>query len=443
SFYTSFLPNNSNKRESDPFGGHHRQFLQSPLWKKPIISSTHPPPVHNEDKKKQATTTTISKQAVKKALQQAIYILPKSPSHVSIYLQLPKFRSLSVLMRCGHVSQLVENWLCNPMEQLKRNAEKNQQYRMHHQQQQQPPNRPRRTSSSAPLCIMPSSTTATNEAGPLPVASYEQVVVPAYRKHESTVSVHFQIPHEQQEHMEIRYANVPCLFTVVCVTYHCGSVSLSVNQIDSLDFLLSPNTMNPFLVQCNLVPQHPVTVHQLVPSSCSSVYHQQLQICDFQDISSQQAQQECPVANGNDDTNALYPLPEPRIKEIHATARALQEEDNNVDNEENLHYQKTLTETPAVELLHYKETLLYQQENDDDDEESGMFTSDEDFSLIGEDDEDLLPEDDGNYQYRKARSALLELVQDTLQYIQSSGGALTDELNDLTPKLFNYCSSSL
>ncbi|GAN05787.1 hypothetical protein MAM1_0101c05262 [Mucor ambiguus] len=417
SFYTSFLPN---KRESNSFG-HHRQFLQSPLWEP--ISNTHPPV--NEDKKKQPTT--ITKQAAKNALQQAIYILPKSPSHVSIYLQLAKFRSLSVLMRCGHVSQLVENWLCNPMEQLKRNAAKNQQYRLQHQQQ--PSYEPRCTSSSAPLCIMPSSTTS--EAGPLPVVSYENAVIPAYRKHESTVSVHFQIPHEQQEHMEIRYANVPCLFTVVCVTYHCGTVSLSVNQIDSLDFLLSPNTMNPFLVQCNLVPQHPVTVHQLVHSS-SSVYHQQLQICDFQDISSQQPE-ECPAATG--DGNESHVNPEPRIKELHATAPTIQYD---ADDEKELDHQKTLNQTPAVELLHYKETLLYQQENDDD-EESGMFTSDEDFSLI--DEEDDIPEDDGDYQYCKARSALLELVQDTLHYIQSSGGALTDELNNMTPKLFEYCSS--
>ncbi|KAK4510536.1 ATP-binding cassette transporter snq2 [Mucor velutinosus] len=409
SFYTSFL---SDKGESNSFG-HHRQFLQSPLWKP--ISSTHQPA--KEDEKKQATA--VARQAAKNALQQAIYILPKSPSHVSIYLQLPKFRSLSVLMRCGHVSQLVENWLCNPMEQLKRNAEKNQHYRLH----QQRPNRPRRTSSSAPLCIMPSSTTS--EAGLLPVVSHENAVVPAYRKHESTVSVHFQIPHEQQEHMEIRYANVPCLFTVVCVTYHCGTVSLSVNQIDSLDFLLSPNTMNPFLVQCNLVPQHPVTVHQLVPSS-SSVYHQQLQICDFEDVSSQQTK-ECPAIE--EDSNEFYLNPEPRIRELHTT---IQEDDEALD------HQKTLLQTPAVELLHYKETLLYQQENDDD-EASGMFTSDEDFSLI--DEEDDIPEDGSNYHYHKARSALLELVQDTLQYIESSGGALTDELNNLAPKLFDYCSS--
>ncbi|CAO3644245.1 unnamed protein product [Mucor fragilis] len=403
SFYTSFL---SNKRESNSFGSH-RQFLQSPLWKP--NSNTHQP-VNNKDEKKQPIT--VNKQVAKKALQQAIYILPKSPSHVSIFLQLPKFRSLSVLMRCGHVSQLVENWLCNPMEQLKRNAEKNQHYRMHPQQQL--PNRPRRTSSSAPLCIMPSSSSyTTSKAGPLSVVSHENALVPAYHRHESTVSVHFQIPHEQQEHIKIQYANVPCLFTV----------------IDSLDFLLSPNTMNPFLVQCNLVPQHPVTVHQLVPSS-SSVYHQQLQICDFEDNPPQQTE-ECPVATLN--SNDLYLSPEPRIKQLHATAPTVQD-----DEEEQLDHQKILTQAPAVELLHYKETLLYQQENDDDGE-SGMFTSDEDFSLIDEEEEDLT-EDDSDYHYHKARSALLELVQDTLQYIQSSGGALTDELNNLTPKLFDYCS---
>ncbi|KAF1803107.1 hypothetical protein V8B55DRAFT_1502493 [Mucor lusitanicus] len=430
SFYTSFL---SNKRgDPSPFG-HHRQFLQSPLWKP--ISNTHQPVVANEDETKPSTTAISTKEAAKKALQQAIYILPKSPSHVSIYLQLPKFRSLSVLMRCGHVSQLVENWLCNPMEQLKRNAEKNQHYRLHHR-----PNRPRRTSSSsAPLCIMSSSTAS--EAGPLPVVSHEKAVVPAYRKHESTVSVHFQMPREQQEHMEIRYANVPCLFTVVCVTYHCGSVSLSVNQIDSLDFLLSPNTMNPFLVQCNLVPQHPVTVHQLVPSS-SSVYHQQLQICDFQDTPSLQTEDYCPDI-GEDSHEFVYLNPEPRIKAFHATAPTMIQDDDGNEDEE-LNHQKTSTQTPdVVELLHYNETLLYQQENDDD-EESGMFTSDEDFSLIeDEEDEDMPAEDDSDYHYHKARSALLELVQDTLQYIQSSGGALTDELNNLTPKLYGYCSSSL
>ncbi|EPB87000.1 hypothetical protein HMPREF1544_06218 [Mucor circinelloides 1006PhL] len=416
SFYTSFL---SSKKEPNSFGSH-RQFLQSPLWKP--ISNTHKP-VNDEGKKQ---PNEVAKKAVKNALQQAIYILPKSPSHVSIYLQLAKFRSLSVLMRCGHVSQLVENWLCNPMEQLKRNAEKNQQYRM----QQQPPNRPRRSSSS-PLCIMPSpssSLSSTHEAGPLPVVHLENASTRLHREYESTVSVHFQIPHEQQEHIKIRYANVPCLFTVVCVTYHCGTVSLSVNQIDSLDFLLSPNTMNPFLVQCNLVPQHPVTVHQLVPSS-SSVYHQQLQICDFEN-NAPQHQEDCPVAQVNN--NELYLNPEPRVRELHVPT--IQDDD---DDKEDLNHLKALNQAPVVELLHYKETLLYQQESDDD-EESGMFTSDEDFSLIEE--EDDIPEDDREYHYHKAGSALLELVQDTLQYIQSSGGALTDELNSLVPKLLDYCS---
>lgn len=415
SFYTSFLPNKDNISF-----GNHRQFLQSPLWQP--ISNIHKPIDNKSDKKKHQLSA-----AAKNTLHQAIYILPKSPSHVSIYLQLPKFRSLSVLMRCGHVSQLVENWLCNPMEQLKRNTEKNQQYTMNHEQHH------RRRSSSSPLCIMSSSssTTTTNEAGPLSVVNHKNALIPSYRKYDdislSSVFVHFQISHEKQEQMKIRYANVPCLFTVVCVTYNCGTVSLSVNQIDSLDFLLSPNTMNPFLVQCDLVPQHPVTVHQLVPSS-SSVYHQQLQICDFES-NLPQHEEESKVAQM--DSHELYDCTisktEPWIKELHAAAPIIEKED--------LSDQKAMEQAPVVELLHYKETLLYQQE--DDDEESGMFTSDEDFSLIDEDD---MTEYDDNYHYFKAKAALLELVQDTLRYIQSNGGALTDELNNLKPKLYDYCS---
>jgi hypothetical protein len=417
SFYTSFLPNKDNKSF-----GNQRQFLQSPLWQS--ISNTHKPNNSKSDKTKHQLSDVA-----KNTLQQAIYILPKSPSHVSIYLQLPKFRSLSVLMRCGHVSQLVENWLCNPMEQLKRNAEKNQQYTINHKQYR------RRGSSSSPLCIMPSSSsTTTSEAGLLSVVNHKNALVSSYRKYDdmflSSVSVHFQIPHEQQEHLKIQYANVPCLFTVVCVTYNCGTISLSVNQIDSLDFLLSPNTMNPFLVQCNLVPQHPVTVHQLVPSS-SSIYHQQLQICNFENNLPQHEEESkvTQMMDSNELCDCNISKTEPWIKELHATVSTIQEE-------ENLDDQKVITQTPIVELLHFKETLLYEQE--DDDEESGMFTSDEDFSLI--DEEDDMTEYDDNYHYFKAKSALLELVQDTLKYIQSSGGALTDELNNLKPKLYDYCS---
>ncbi|KAI8647150.1 hypothetical protein BD408DRAFT_167273 [Parasitella parasitica] len=319
-------------------------------------------------------------------------------------------------MRCGHVSQLVEKWLCDPMEQLKRNAKKN-----HPTTMLTPQPSPSRRGSSSPLCIMPSSSsssTTTNKAGPLSVVNHENTLAASCKSLHSLL-VHFQLPRGQQECMELRYAKVPCLFTVVCVVYHCGTVSLSVNQIESLDFLLSPSTMSSFLVQCNLVPQHPVIVHQLVPSP-GFAYHQQLQISDFENNVPQQI---CHLAMGhphNDDSLN----PEPWIKKLVCETAVKEKEETD--------YQKAPTDTSVFELLHYKETLLYQQE--DDEEESGMFTSDEDFSLIDEDD---MTDDD--YVYR-GKSALLELVQNTLQYIESNGGALTDELNDLVPKLYDYCS---
>ncbi|CEP07689.1 hypothetical protein [Parasitella parasitica] len=399
SFYTSFLPYT---KDDGPFGNR-RRFLQSSLLK----------PIGKKSDEKNPSNAVA-----KNTVQQAIYILPKPPSHVSIYLQLAKFRSLSVLMRCGHVSQLVENWLCDPMEQLKRKARKNHTYSTLNPQ----PSRSHRGSSS-PLCIMPSSSssTATSEAGSLFVASHENALTPSCKPLHS-IFVHFQLPHEQQEHVEIRYTNVPCLFTVVCVTYRCGTVSLSVNQIDSLDFLLLPGTMNSFLVQCNLVPQHPITVHQLV-SSPSSIHHQRLQISDFENNVPQQKHN---LAQGHLQHYSIS-NPEPRIKELLCGSAETVMEKQGAD------YQKSLAETPVVELLHYKETLLYQQE-DDDEESVGMFTSDEDFSLIDEDD---MTEED--YTYR-AKSALLDLVQNTLQYIESNGGALTDELNNLVPRLYDYCS---
>lgn len=352
SFFTSFA-----RKKALGLPTFNQSFLQSPSW---------------------------PQQKKKKVIQQAMYILPKSPSTASIYLQLPKFRSLSVFLRCGHISQLVENWLCNPMEQLKKT---NYQRR-----------------------IMP-------QVGTLSVINHDTSLVP-YKP----LLIHFQ--HNQQTQvMEIKY--VPCLFTVVCVTYDCGSVSLSVNQIDSLDFLLSAATMDPFLVKCNLLPNHPVTIHHIDEAG---VMHTSLPlICDYVSDESSDTMQNSSICDYSSSEEELL------------TDQSVIKDDVNVVIEDPvlIHNQPFLLENEetklndkVIEFMHLNDPILYHHEEDDD--ESCLYSSSEEYSVLEDIDTEEEEEEDN------AQNALLRLVQDTLEYIHSSGRAYSDELNNLEYKLYNY-----
>ncbi|CAO3635848.1 unnamed protein product [Mucor hiemalis] len=402
SFFTSF---NSNKRRPSlglPTSPLNRSFLQSPLWNT-ITTTTKP--IDKSSKKKQGKQPQQQQQ-----IQQAIYVLPKSPSNVSIYLQLPAFRSLSVMMRCGHVSRLVENWLCNPMDQLKRNAERA------YQQQNKDKRITRKRSSS--LCIMPANNEeiVPSKSTPLVRQTHTPVVnnsLVRYQKNTyqplSSLFIHFQAG-QQSQPMEIQYNHVPCLFTVVCVTYHCGSVSVSINQIESLDFLSSSSRMNPFLVKCDLHPNHPVTIHQLTSS------YPLPQICDYAAATVEEVVEMSPLTvEAIENSTTFYP-------EQVTICRPEKDPSYFVESPE-----KPLKHS---ELIHMQE--LYGEEDDDD--ESCLYSSSEEFSVL----DDLDTEEDEPTEENAAQAALLRLVQDTLEYIQSSRGAVSDELNQLEYKLYNY-----
>ncbi|KAI7897385.1 uncharacterized protein EV154DRAFT_489848, partial [Mucor mucedo] len=327
--------------------------------------------------------TSWSEKKQKETIQQAMYILPKSPSTASIYLQLPKFRSLSVFLRCGHVSQLVENWLCNPMEQLKRTAFQRR--------------------------IMP-------HVGTLSVTNHETSIVP-YKP----LFIHFQ-NNQQTQMMEVKY--VPCLFTVVCVTYDCGSVSLSVNQIDSLEFLASSATMDPFLVKCNLLPNHPVTIHHLDEAG---IMHTSLPlICDY-------ASDDTIDNLLNTSTISEYSSEDEEVlvdQAVTDDVSIMIEDPVLIDNHPVLLVNRDPTlDDKVVEFMHLDEPILYNQDDDDDD--SCLYSSSEEYSVL----EDLDTEEEED---EHARNDLLRLVQDTLEYIHSNHGAYSDELNNLEYKLYQY-----
>lgn len=321
----------------------------------------------------------------KETIQQAMYILPKSPSTASIYLQLPKFRSLSVFLRCGHLSQLVENWLCNPMEHLKRTTYQRR--------------------------IMP-------QVGTVSVKNHETSIVP-YK----SLFIHFQ-NNQQTQTMEVKH--VPCLFTVVCVTYDCGSVSLSVNQIDSLEFLVSTATMDPFLVKCNLLPNHPITIHHI--DEAGGVMHTSLPlICDYASDDSSDIMYSSSICEYSSEDEQVLTTEQ---SEIEDNFNIVIESPVMIDSHPVvLDNQDLKLNDKVAKFMHLNEPILYHQEEDDDD--SCIYSSSEEYSVLG--DVDTEEEEDDH-----AQNALLRLVQDTLEYIHSSGRAYSDELNNLEYKLYNY-----
>jgi hypothetical protein len=396
SFYSSFFDPSEKKKLSRfsglPVSPINHGFLQTPLWlSKPTFSTPKKPP---------------QKQSNSAALQQAIYILPKSPSNVSIYLQVPQFRSMSFLLRCGHVSRLVENWLCNPMDQLKKAASV-------------PLSQDHRRESSSLLSILPSSfsSDAASQSGSL------SVIKRTCSNHlSSSLTVHIQ-----ERTLEFEYTHVPSSLTIVCVTYHLGHVSLSVNQVESLDILLSSHALNSFLIKCQLQLNHPVTIHQT-----EQYYRSPLpMICDFEynNLENPSIVMDTQVSNTLFRHSPLY-IEEISIDTTQSTIRRCIEDGE--------HHMVDKEDMPTTGFMHYQET--YQEE--DDDEESGLYSSSEEFSLIDEDDHDQDLQDDIYYEdaYERAQAALLRLAQDTLQYIQSSSqGALAEGLNSLEQKLYDYC----
>jgi hypothetical protein len=376
SFYTSFFDPSQKKKlprfTGLPVSPINRTFLQTPLW---LNKSSTPTPA---------------------ALQQAVYILPKSPSNVSIYLQVPQFRSMALFLRCGHVSQLVENWLCNPMDQLKKKAASVPLSQDHH----------RNTSS---LNSLPSSSLQSN----LSVVKRDSTMMMRRRNSNLISSMTVYI----QEHiMEFEYTHVPSSYTIVCVTYHLGHISLSVYQVESLDILLSLQALNSFLIKCQLQPEHPVTIHSYRPSLPM--------ICDFEH-------------NPPENPPLLLDMPKPifpRLSTLRIEEVSLDTTEASICIEEGLVDKQDM---PTAGFVHYQD--MYQEDDDDDDEESGLYSSSEEFSLIDDDDQDL-QEDIYEDPYERAQAALLRLAQDTLQYIQSSSqGAFTEELNSLQSKLYDYC----
>jgi hypothetical protein len=435
SFFTSFSASSSKSKtfSSAPAGYH--TFLQTPLLWQQRTNNTKSllPPIEaqavvtaqqNNKSYKNSLSTALLKQqkedATNAIIQQAMYILPKSPSNVFIHLQLPKFRSLSDFLRCDHVSQLVENWLCNPVEQLKRNSVG------------------RRFQHDSRRLIMPSykeidCTLSGDEEN-------NQLHVPATAitaNNASKLFIHFQAIEQQiTETMEIQFNNVPCLFTVICVTYHCGgSVSLSVNQVESLDFFMN-NHFNPFSVKSDAeVPNRPVTVHPLLFNGC---HYSRQQICDYAEsdvfgvvspslaIVEQEAGENFVKLDSNNSIIQLSSIHDIDNQLNQVTIRHPEQEikQDFINLPPSL---RSSTVTEFVEYMHIKETLIYQQQEDDD-ESSYLLSSEE------EEEEENVHTEEGDV----APSALLKLAQDTLEYIWK-GNALSDELKGLERKLYEYC----
>lgn len=413
SFYTSFFEPSKKKKLLQftglPVSPINHTFLQTPLWlTKPTLPST--PKSEKKPSKKQSNSGT---------LKQSIYVLPKSPSNVSIYLQVPQFRSLSFFLCSGHVSPLVENWLCNPMNNLKKAASVplSQGHDPHH-------------NSSSLLNILPSVPNTEPQRSSLSVAKRDYSMVRGSNL--SSVTVHIQ------EHiMKFEYAHVPSSFTIVCVTYHLGHVSLSVYQIESLNILLSSHALNSFLIRCQLQPKHPVTIHQF------ELYRHHrlplLMICDFEYNSRDH------LADVQIDSSLLvmdmYHNTVRRPSILHIEEVSMDTTQSSIQHciEEGEHQMVHKEDMPTADFVHYEE--LYQEDDDDDDTEFGFYSSSEEFSLIDEDDRDQDPQNDVHENaYERAQSALLRLAQDTLQYIHSSSqGALTEGLNNLEHKLYDYC----
>ncbi|GAA5803942.1 hypothetical protein HPULCUR_009427 [Helicostylum pulchrum] len=393
SFFTSFKNNQTKPNFGLPIGF---PFLKSPSWQ--VVTIKNPSATTTTKTK----TTAAAKNEKDDTIQQAMYILPKSTSRTSIYLQLPKFRSLSVFLRCGHASELVESWLRNPMDHIKRLS------KPYHQ-------------------ILPSLQMS------LPVT--EMSLVP-YRS--SLLSIHFQLEHQIQT-MEIIYDNLPCLFTIVCVTYNCGSVSLSIRQMESLEFMLSATTMDPFLVQCDLLPNHPVDIHRLrEPSSfsLSSDYADHplslseefavtpLLICD----AVVEGEKHSSVVEFIQDEDAIV-LYKENVDTNTGVMFHNPDQLYSLDEEEEIRKRYLSNDS---EYNHLKEAILYRQEEDDD--ESCLYSSSEEYSVL----DDLDTDQEEHQERDPAKVALLNLVRDTLEYIQSSDRVYSDELNRLQYKLYDY-----
>lgn len=489
-FFTSFRPLSSKSKTftSAPLGFH--TFLQMPLlWQQnsnnPSTTTTYSSIESSkrklEQKNKKATTYTAiiqynSQPAANNSSsaiihQAAMYILLKSPSNVSIYLQLPKFRSLSVFLRNGHASsQLVENWLSfsNPMQQIikRNNAKKQLQIDTSHIMM--PPVLHELEGHPGVLSATPYYDIDDDDDNQQQQGQQQQLVPVNNNTTVSKLFLHLQPRQEKErtETMEIQYNHVPCMFTIVCVTYHCGgSVSLSINQVEAIDLYMN-NASNCFLVKSGTanVPNKPITVHPSSPTIALLFYQQKQQrICDYAE------KDPAPVVSPTaavDETNLVVLPPDDDVEgpnlmfqvnvDVSVTfnysqmvMEQQQAKENNASHwkkEEEEDVKRDFTSpSDQLQYMHFNETILYHQE---DDESSWLFSSSEedDYSVIEEvveeEEVETLPtaveKEEGQDSAAAARKALLKLAQETLVYIRE-GNALSSELNNLEYRLRNYC----
>jgi hypothetical protein len=367
-------------------------FLQNPSWRfnlKKIKSQSEKSKKDNKKSPKNSKNTTTT-------------LVANPLPNLTLHIQLPVLYSVAAVLRCGHMSQLVGKWLCNPMEQLKK------------QSKLAYPSISKQSKRST-LSIMPDDDSSTslshqnehNEEIDLDLtdkADLQNSLV-RYKKNESgltSLSLCLEDRNRNLQALELVFVDTLPLetSTVISISYQCGSFSISIKSISNLQFVSSTTYPVPVVVNCQFNQSMTIAVTQFgdapsfVPFQSTPYYS----IQDSQtDAADKTTANNIPIVTeeelGYDMREATAEFIDPYLW-IPEDAKA------------------------SNQFIDFEDGFLEKYQEDDSSE--------------GYDDSEDSEEEN------LAHIALLSLVQDTLEYIKSNGGAYCEELNGLKGKLQNY-----
>ncbi|KAI8877377.1 hypothetical protein K501DRAFT_278516 [Backusella circina FSU 941] len=387
----SFNPSSQNNKKSVYLPGAVRHsFLQNPSWTFTLNKIKSRPEKNTKDDKKPSNDSNT--------------ILVANPlPNLTLQIQLPAFYSVATVLRCGHMSQLVGKWLCNPMEQLKK------QSRIAY------PTSSSQQSNRSTISIMPDSDALLHQQDidlTTKKADLQNSLV-RYKKNESgltSLSLCLEDRNRNLQALELVFVDTLPLetSTIISISYQCGSFSISIQSISNLQFVSSTTYPVPVVVNCQFNQSMTIAVTQFGDTPSFAPF----QTTPYHSIKDSQPADEMTANNNNN-------IPNTTEKE-----------------EELLGYdvRESLVEfidpylpvwTPPEDIKASSQMLDFEQDN-----LLGEYQED-DSSEEYDDSEDSEEED-------LAHIALLSLVQDTLEYITSNRGAYCDELNSLKGKLQNY-----
>ncbi|PHZ10944.1 uncharacterized protein RHIMIDRAFT_244810 [Rhizopus microsporus ATCC 52813] len=251
------------------------------------------------------------------------------------------------------------------------------------------------------------------------------------------------IKYQKPKEFKFQFMQLPknCYcFSVVQIVFQSGSVTLSIHQVKSLEdlYLACQSKVDTFIICCSKeILDSPVLIHLQSSLISNMKYLQETSkvVPKQKTVKKSIKKDEVPLGLGLDDLKTIKSPEIPSVTTNATTLLPIMPQKIPLNQIMPTHSSSTSvikvydTHEPWVMESEQREIInpssfYYETEEEDIDHDCSSANGEE------------IEEDPMN-----SKAALLRLAKETLDYIQSHRGA-ADELNQLKPKLYSYCSSN-